>query len=59
MTNKEKLLHFSAQLDQLSRELEAVGKDQSISLSASHEAGVVQFYLSSASKKLIVLSGKV
>ena len=31
MTIKDKLLHFAAQLDQLNRELEIVGKDTTMS----------------------------
>ena len=59
MTIKDKLLHIAAQISQLKRELEAIGKDQTISLGASHECGVIQWYFVTVVDKLTKLSGKV
>lgn len=65
MTTKDKLLHIAAQLDQIVRELEAIGAPVSqggaadISFAASHVIGTVLMSIGFASKRLVVLSGNL
>lgn len=59
MTNKEKVLELAARVEQMQRELEAIGKDKGVSLSASHAAGVIQSYCNSMVYQLIKLSERV
>lgn len=59
MTNKDKLLELAARVSQLKREVEAIGKDKGVSLSASHAAGVIQSYCNSLEKQLMSLSERV
>lgn len=63
LTTKDKLLHIAAQIDQLARELEAIGAPiaqggaSDISFAASHTIGVELTMLHSASRKLQQLAG--
>lgn len=54
---RERLLHLAAQLDQLNRELDAVGVSKEISFAASHSVGVIQSLLRAASRRIQQIAG--
>lgn len=56
MTNKDKALHLAAQLDQIYRELEAIGQDKEESFVSSHQAGLCLSMIRSASRQIQALS---
>lgn len=59
MTNSEKLLHLSAKIDQIYRELDPIWRDKSISLSACHEVGIIMSYCSMTARKLNTLAARL
>ena len=65
MTTREKLLHIAAQMEQLKRELEAIGRPISmggaadISMAASHGIGVAQSFLFYGAGKLTKIAGEL
>ena len=59
MTNKDILLGLAARADQMKQEIDAFGRRPEITLSASLEAGIISWYLTSLPQKLIKLSARV
>lgn len=56
MTNKDKILHLAAQVDQLYRELDPIRKDPAMGLCGSHETGVTMSIVRGLSQRLLKLA---
>lgn len=56
MTNKQKVLHLAAKVDQIYAELEPIWKDPVLGFSAGHQTGVLLGAVRHLSRSLIKLS---